>query len=172
MVSRHFRSYDRAKNIYVCFWLIWFIPPANYGTPRQVPTTSQFQSKPLKKITDTFLYRYATCVMDVASHSTYAVKNAKAKTLLKFCSSQRQGSESDDRSSLAESIDVDPVVQRTFSALWRLKTYLQTTMCQDRLNHLLLLYCHKARTESIDLSKIASSFVSANDRRLQYFCSM
>ena len=50
----------------------------------------------------------------------------------------------------------------TFSALQRLKTYLRSTMAQDRLNHLLLLYCHKARTDAIDLSKIASAHVSIN----------
>ena len=62
--------------------------------------------------------------------------------------------------------------QRTFSALRRLKTYLRTTMSQDRLNHLLLLCCHKARIDAIDLSKIASAFLSVNDRRLHYFGSM
>ena len=64
--------------------------------------------------------------------------------------------------------------ERTFSALQRLKTFMRTTMAQDRLNHLLLLYCHKVRTDSIDLPKIASEFVLANERRGQYFilCSM
>ena len=62
--------------------------------------------------------------------------------------------------------------ERTFSALRRLKTYLRTTMGQERLNHLLLLYCHKSRTDAIDLSQIAALFVSGNDRRIQYFGSM
>ena len=62
--------------------------------------------------------------------------------------------------------------ERIFSALRRLKTYLRSTMAQDRLNHLLLLYCHKARTDAIDLSKNASAFVSINDRRHHYFGSM
>ena len=62
--------------------------------------------------------------------------------------------------------------ERTFSTPRRLKTYLRSTMAQDRLNHLLLLYCHKARTDAIDLSKIASAFVSVNDRRRHYFGSM
>ena len=53
--------------------------------------------------------------------------------------------------------------ERTFSALRRLKNYLRTTMGQERLNHLLLLYCHKSRTDAIDLSRIASVFVSQND---------
>ena len=62
--------------------------------------------------------------------------------------------------------------ERPFSALWRLKTYLRSTMAQDCLNHLLILYCHKARTDSIELSRIASEFVSVNDRRRHYFGSM
>ena len=62
--------------------------------------------------------------------------------------------------------------KRTFSALRRLNTYLRTTMGQERLNHLLLLYCHKARTDAIDLSRIASVFESGNERRLQYFGSL
>ena len=62
--------------------------------------------------------------------------------------------------------------ERNFSALQRLKTYLRTTMAQDHLNHLLLLYCHKACTDAIDLSKIASAFVAVNDQRLQHFGGM
>ena len=49
-------------------------------------------------------------------------------------------------------------LERTFSALRRLKTYLQTTIGQECLNHLLLLYCHKARNDAIDFSRIASTF--------------
>ena len=59
--------------------------------------------------------------------------------------------------------------ERTFSTLRRLKTYLRTSMCQDRLNHLLILYCHKSRTDAIDLLKLASDFVSANEKRSEYF---
>ena len=62
--------------------------------------------------------------------------------------------------------------ERTFSALRKLKTYLRSTMAQDRLNHLLLLYCHEACMDAIDLSKNASASVSVNDRCRHYFCSM
>ena len=44
-------------------------------------------------------------------------------------------------------------------------------MTQYHLNHLMILYCHKARTDAIDLSAIASAFVSVNDRRHHYFGS-
>ena len=59
--------------------------------------------------------------------------------------------------------------ERTFSALWRLKTFLRTSMAQDRLNHLLLLYCHKVRTDLSDMPRVAWEFLSVNERRLQYF---
>ena len=91
----------------------------------------------------------------------------RQKTLFETCSSERQEPESDDRSSFEESIHVDPPIQL-------LETLSQNPLMPN-LNHP-LLYCHTpalpARTDSIDLSKIASSFVSVNDRRLQHFGSM
>lgn len=62
--------------------------------------------------------------------------------------------------------------ERTFSALRRVKTYLRSSMTQERLNHLLLLYCHKARTEALDLTQIAATFVAINERRGHYFGTM
>ena len=61
--------------------------------------------------------------------------------------------------------------ERTFSSLRRVKSYLRTTMTQERLNHLLLLYCHKSRTDSLDMTKMANSFISVNDRRAMFFGS-
>ena len=62
--------------------------------------------------------------------------------------------------------------ERTFSAMRRLKTYLRSSMTQERLNHVLLLCSHKFRTEKINLREIAASFISANERRQQYFGKM
>ena len=42
-------------------------------------------------------------------------------------------------------------------------------MTQERLNHVLILHCHKARAESVDGSQIASTFVGVNERRQKYF---
>ena len=61
--------------------------------------------------------------------------------------------------------------ERTFSSLRRGKSYRRTIMTQERLNHLLLLYCHKARTDNLDMTKMANSFISANDRRAMFFGS-
>lgn len=36
--------------------------------------------------------------------------------------------------------------ERSFSALWRVKTYLRSTMLQERLNYLMLLHVHSDKT--------------------------
>ena len=46
--------------------------------------------------------------------------------------------------------------ERSFSALRLVKTYLRSTMNQDRLNHLMLLYVHKHLTDNLDLTNIAN----------------
>ena len=61
------------------------------------------------------------------------------------------------------------VSERTFSAMRRLKTYLRTTMKQDRLNHLLLLHVHKNRTDDLSCVAVAQSFVSDSEHRLTVF---
>ena len=59
--------------------------------------------------------------------------------------------------------------ERTFSALHRLKTYLRTSMSQQRLNHAMTLYVHKERTDQINLDEILKSFITVNERRRNYF---
>ena len=48
--------------------------------------------------------------------------------------------------------------KRTFSVLRRLKTYLRSTMSQERLNNV-ILHIHKDITDSLDLTDIARSFL-------------
>lgn len=50
--------------------------------------------------------------------------------------------------------------ERSFSALRRVKTYLRTTMTQERLNHLMVLHVHRESTDAMDLREIANDFVS------------
>ena len=59
--------------------------------------------------------------------------------------------------------------ERSFSALRRLKTFLRSTMTQDRLNHTLITFIHKERTDTVDEKDIAKVFISANDKRRKYF---
>ena len=53
--------------------------------------------------------------------------------------------------------------ERSFSSLRHIKTYLRTTMRQDRLNHLMMLYIHKNRNVSI--TDAMKEFVLSNDER-------
>ena len=47
------------------------------------------------------------------------------------------------------------VSEQTFSAMRCWKTYLLTTMKQDCLNHLLLLYIHKDHTDNLSCVAVA-----------------
>ena len=58
--------------------------------------------------------------------------------------------------------------ERSFSALRRVKTYLRSTMGQQRLNDLLTLHVHKEISDSLNLKEIVNSFVN-NEHRLQIF---
>ena len=55
--------------------------------------------------------------------------------------------------------------ERSFSAIRRLKSYLRSTMTQERLNHLMMLHIHKDITDSIDLSDVANDFVRNCEHR-------
>ena len=59
--------------------------------------------------------------------------------------------------------------ERSFSALRCIKTYLRTTMKQERLNYLMLLHVHKARTDELDLKCIVNEFVGGSEHRSNIF---
>ena len=63
----------------------------------------------------------------------------------------------------------DASSERSFSALRRLKSYLRTTMMQERLNYLMLLYVHKNRTDALDPKAILNDFVGESEHRLNIF---
>ena len=58
--------------------------------------------------------------------------------------------------------------ERSFSALRCLKSYLRTTMSQEQLNFLMLLYVHKDRTDALDL-KVLHDFVDESVHKLGIF---
>ena len=62
--------------------------------------------------------------------------------------------------------------ERTFSTMRRIKTYLRSTMTQQRLNHSFMLNAHKPRVDELDLKYIANIFISANHCRCAYFGKM
>ena len=59
--------------------------------------------------------------------------------------------------------------ERSFSSLRRIKTYLRSTMTEQRLNNILLLHAHKEMTDALNLTEIARLFVSCNARRVEFF---
>ena len=61
------------------------------------------------------------------------------------------------------------ISERSFSALRRVKTYLRSTMTQERLNNLLMLLVHTDYTDTLDLVATANEFVRDSEYRLSTF---
>lgn len=59
--------------------------------------------------------------------------------------------------------------ERSFSALRRLKTWLRSTMGDNRLNHVAVCHVHKHILDSVVRKKICQEFISVNDRRRKVF---
>ena len=59
--------------------------------------------------------------------------------------------------------------ERSFSAMRRVKSYLRSTMKQERLNHLMLLHVHKELTDTLNLADVVNDFVSSSENRLRVF---
>ena len=59
--------------------------------------------------------------------------------------------------------------ERSFSMLRCMKTYLRSTMKQERLNSIMTLHIHKELTDKLELPEIANDFISKSSRRQQLF---
>ena len=59
--------------------------------------------------------------------------------------------------------------ERSFSSVWRIKTFLRSSMTRVQLNKFFMLYVHNSVTDKLDLVHVANQFVSANSRCLNYF---
>ena len=59
------------------------------------------------------------------------------------------------------------VGERSFSALRRGKTYLNSTTGESRLNHLVMLHVHKDGTDAPTLVDVANDFVGEKENRKQ-----
>ena len=59
--------------------------------------------------------------------------------------------------------------ERTFSQVRRVKSYLRTSMKQERLNHLMVLRAYKEQLDTISAKEILRDFIFANEQRLRTF---
>lgn len=59
--------------------------------------------------------------------------------------------------------------ERSFRALRRLKSYLRSTMSQERLNHVAVTHVHRDRLDAVDLKKIKADFIATNSYRRGVF---
>ena len=60
-------------------------------------------------------------------------------------------------------------VERSFSKLKLLKSYLRSTMTQQRLNDLATIALESGLLEKIDYEHIIEDFISRNTKRMKYF---
>ena len=51
----------------------------------------------------------------------------------------------------------------------RIKSYLKSTLGQERLNHLMTLNVHNDSIDSVDLVEVADQFVSGNEYRQRIY---
>lgn len=61
------------------------------------------------------------------------------------------------------------ISERSFSAMRHIKTYLRSTMMQERLNAVMTMHIHKDLTEAMDLLSIANDFCAKSDYRKNKF---
>ena len=59
------------------------------------------------------------------------------------------------------------ISDRSFSVMRCIESYLHSTMSQERINNLIVLYIHKEYTESIKLCNIGNDYVSKSECRTQ-----
>ena len=59
--------------------------------------------------------------------------------------------------------------ERLLSALRQIKTYLCTTMSQEPLNNLTLLYINAVKMDELELLKVGRQFVTGREGRLRVF---
>ena len=64
---------------------------------------------------------------------------------------------------------VTTLQKESSGSFYDVKTYLRSTMTQSRLNHLLILHCHKDRTDSLSLTECLQEFVDCRERRTDVF---
>jgi hypothetical protein len=59
--------------------------------------------------------------------------------------------------------------ERSFSSLRRLKTYLRSSMLQERLTHCAILHVHQLHLDALNIDDIARDFVEKHDTRRLVF---
>ena len=128
---------------------------------------SKFYNGDLEKSSlSTQLETFTTLARNNLNHSTLSVSS-----LVQLVSEMSPASRSmfSEIVTLMKLILVMPATnatsERTFSALRRVKTYLRSTMTQERLNHLMILHTHREATDALDISAVGNDFVSARDGR-------
>ena len=57
----------------------------------------------------------------------------------------------------------NPISERSFFTLKRLKTKMRSTMHSNRLNHLMVLHLYQDEIDKVDIREIANEFISSKE---------
>ena len=60
------------------------------------------------------------------------------------------------------------ISERSFSVMRRVKSYLRSTMRQERLNHVMVLNIYKEELDKLDLIAVANEFVRESEHRKKF----
>ena len=122
---------------------------------------------------DLDVYQLETQLMTLAVSFPNSDTNVKISDIKKF---MKQPGKRELLSEIHEVLKLILVIpatnassERSFSALKRVKTYMRTTMSQDRLNNLMMLYVHKEKTDNLCLIDVCNEYVSRSESRLSKF---
>ena len=61
------------------------------------------------------------------------------------------------------------ISERSFSVMRHIKSYLRSTMRQQRLNHVMVLNIYKGQPDKLDLIAVANEFVGESEHRKRFF---
>ena len=61
--------------------------------------------------------------------------------------------------------------ERSFSKLRLIKTYLKTTIGQEQLNHLMILFVYKELVDNLDMKRVINEFVENKSHWSQLFAN-
>ena len=61
------------------------------------------------------------------------------------------------------------ISERSASAVSRMKTYLRTTMTQQRMNNIMILHINKNLTDTVNHKEILNNFITTNDECGKHF---
>ena len=109
------------------------------------------------------------CIEGRFDQPGYRIYQSIESLLIKVCKREEWKSDLEVVSNSSLMPATNASSERSFSALRQVKTYLHTTMTQERLNYLMIIHVHKERTDALDMKTLLNEFVDKSEHRTRIF---